>query len=113
MADALRTPDPALSVRALSKDRSLPPRVRKALARADEDGVRMTALLVAKLRFERLVRASPEVEAWADAAPEELAPVFRRYHAKVPESAFFPAAEAELFRQFCARHGVRGQRDAS
>jgi len=60
----------------------------------------LAALLVARLRFERLLRGSPQAEAWFDADPEAFAAAFKRYHAEVPPAAFFPQAEARLFRQW-------------
>jgi hypothetical protein len=90
MAAAMRAEDPVAAVRALHPG-------------ADADGVRMTALLVARLRFERLLRGSPDAEAWFDADPAGFARAFRRYHAEVPPWAFFPAEEAALFLAWQAR----------
>jgi hypothetical protein len=90
LAAAMRAEDPVGAVRALYPD-------------ADADGVHMTALLVARLRFERLVRGSPAAEAWFDRDPADFARAFRRYHADVPPRAFFPADEAELFESWRAR----------
>jgi hypothetical protein len=84
LAAAMRADDPVAAVRALHPG-------------ADADGVQMTALLVARLRFERLLRGSPDAEAWFDRDPADFAGAFRRYHAEVAPSAFFPADEAALF----------------
>jgi hypothetical protein len=81
---ALRARDPVAAVRALHPD-------------VDGDGVRLTALLVARLRFERLLRGSPDAEAWFERDPASFTRAFARYHAEVPPRAFFPAAEAALF----------------
>lgn len=102
VAEALASPDPAAALRKASKDRSLPAELRRALAAAQGDGVRMAALLVARLRFERLLRGSAEAEAWFDADPEGFAATFRRYHAEVPPSAFYPQVEARLFQRWIA-----------
>jgi len=98
VADAMRAADPAAAMRVAARDRRLPAAMRRALAAADADGVRMAALLVARLRFERLLRGSPEAEAWFESDPEGFAEGFRRYHAEVAPAAFDPAGEAGLFR---------------
>jgi hypothetical protein len=100
---AMAAPDPALELHRASRDRRLPAAVRRSLERAPADGVRMAALLVAKLRFERLLRGSPDAEAWFERDPEGFTSAFRRYHAAVPPTAFFPPAEARLFRAWRAR----------
>jgi hypothetical protein len=84
LAAAMRARDPVAAMRAIHPG-------------VDADGVRMTALIVARLRFERLLRGSPEAEASFDRDPAAFAETFRRYHADVPPSAFFPAEEAALF----------------
>ncbi len=85
LAAAMRARDPVAAMRAIHPG-------------VDADGVRMTALLVARLRFERLLRGSPEAEAWFDREPARFARAFARYHAEVPPRAFFPIDEAALFR---------------
>jgi hypothetical protein len=82
LARALRSRDPGRYARRLG---------------ADPDGLRLTALLVTRLRFERLLRGSPEADAWFERDPQGFAATFRRYHEEVPPRAFFPAAEARLF----------------
>ncbi|WP_437622342.1 hypothetical protein [Sorangium sp. So ce1151] len=98
VARAMTAADPVAALRAASADPALPAALRRALRGADEDGVRMSALLVARLRFERLLRGSPEAEAWFDRDPAAFSAAFRRYNAEVPPAAFFPAGEARLFR---------------
>ncbi|WP_437335352.1 hypothetical protein [Sorangium sp. So ce394] len=100
VARAMTAEDPVAALRAAAGDPALPPALRRALIAADEDGVRMSALLVARLRFERLLRGSPEAEAWFDRDPAEFSAAFRRYHAEVPPTAFFPPGEAGLFRRW-------------
>jgi hypothetical protein len=103
VARAMTAADPVASLRRAARDRRLPPGLRKMLLAAGGDGVRIAALLVARLRFERLLRGSPEAEAWFDADAAGFADAFRRYHAEVPPSAFFPPAEALLFAAWRAR----------
>jgi hypothetical protein len=97
MERAMRWPDPVMALEHASEDRSLPLATRRALRRASPDGVRLAALLVGKLRFERLVRGSPDAEAWFERDPASFAEAFRRYHQEVPPTAFFPRAEGRLF----------------
>ena len=66
VARAMTAPDPVEALRGAAEDPALPPALRRALREADEDGIRMAALLVARLRFERLLRGCPEAEAWFD-----------------------------------------------
>jgi hypothetical protein len=68
------------------------------LGAIDEAKLRLTALLVARLRFERLLRGCPEADEWFEGDPEDFADAFRDYHASVPLTAFFPGHEARLFR---------------
>ena len=84
VAAAMRARDPVAAMRALCPG-------------VDADGVRMTALIVARLRFERLLRGSPEAEASFERDPAAFAESFQRYHAEVPPRAFFPADEAALW----------------
>jgi len=97
LARAMTSPDPIAALRAASRDRALPAAVRRRLAAADEDGVRLSALLVARLRFERLMRGSREAEDWYESDAAAFTEAFRRYHSEVPPTAFFPRGEAELF----------------
>jgi hypothetical protein len=100
LCQAMRAADPAAALKQAARDRRLPEALRRALGTCDLDGVRLTALLIAKLRFERLLRASEEAEWLFQRDPASFAELFRRYHAEVPPTAFFPAAEARLFRRF-------------
>jgi hypothetical protein len=102
LARAITAPDPVAALRAASRDRTLPADLRRRLAAADEDGVRLSALLVARLRFERLLRGSRSAEDWYDSDPATFTEAFRRYHASTPPTAFFPQAEAALFAAWLA-----------
>lgn len=98
LASILRAPDPVAALRAARANQpALAP-----LDHIDEDGLRMAALLVLKLRFERLLRGDPEVEAEHERDPEGLARDVRAYHQQTPLRAIFPAAEARLFREWRA-----------
>jgi len=99
-ARALTAADPWRAIKRASRDRRLGAELRARLARADEDGVRIAALLVVRLRFERLLRGSPDAEEWFERDAASFAAAFKRYHASVPPTAFFPREEAELFQKW-------------
>lgn len=101
LAQALRSPEPARAIQRMCADIRLPLGFRKALAGVDADGVRLTAMLVAKLRFELLIQGSDEAAAWFERDAASFADMFRRYHHEVAPIAFFPAEEARLFLAWC------------
>ena len=105
LAAALRSDDPMAVLRAASADAQHPPPLRRAFARAtrSEAGVRMASLLVAKLRFERVMRGSAVASAWFERDGRSFTEAFRRYHAETPLTAIFPAAEAAAFLAYCER----------
>jgi len=98
----VRARDPVAALGRVARDRRLPARFRRLFTSAQPDGVRIAALLVAKLRFERLVRGSAELDAWFERDPRAFTEVFRRYHAAVPLRAFHPRAEAAAFARWRA-----------
>ncbi len=95
LASALRAPDPVSALARATE--GLSPEHAGALARIAPDGLRIAALLVARLRFERLTQGSSLASQWFEDDPAGFAAAFRRYHAEVPASAIFPADEGELF----------------
>jgi hypothetical protein len=99
---AMVSPDPAAIIARGARDRRLPLEVRRRLRAADPDGVRLSALLVARLRFERLLNGSAAAGAWFESDPAAFSAAFRRYHAEVPLTAFFPAGEAAAFEQWAS-----------
>ncbi len=86
-AEALCASDPAAALTALG-------------AVVDEDGARVTGLLVAKLRFERVIQGSRAAAARFHEDPAGFAAAFRRYHAAVAPTALTPAEEAAAFLGF-------------
>ena len=66
-------------------------------ASIDSDGLRMAALLVVKLRFERLVAASSRAKAMFEEDAAAFASTFRRYHQSVRATSPMPADERDLF----------------
>lgn len=65
-----------------------------------EDGVRVAALLVAKLRFQRLTNASPMANEWLAVDPKGFVAAFREYQKSVASGALDPWGEAELFERW-------------
>ena len=76
---------------------TLGPVAQQLLAEAPSDGIRISALLIAKLRFERLLRGSTDANEWFTSDALGFSEAFARYHRDVAPSAFFPPTEAALF----------------
>jgi hypothetical protein len=97
IAGVLRAPNPEVALAELiaGMDPRAPLTAQVAMIRGD--GLRIAALLVARLRFERLVQGSTAAAGWFEADPAGFARAFRRYHAEVAATAHFPAEEAALF----------------
>jgi hypothetical protein len=112
---ALVSADAGRALKKAAGDRPLPRPLRRALETIDEDGVRLAALLMARLRFERLLQGSDAVADWFEQDPADFARAFERYHREVPPTAFFPPGEAKLFTawvrtRFRPRRGARATR---
>jgi hypothetical protein len=103
MARAIVARDPAAALARAARAPGLPRSLRAALAAVDEDGLRMAALLVARLRFERLLRGSAEAERWFEVDPAGFTAAFHDYHHAVAPRAFFPTDEAAAFRRWRRR----------
>ena len=73
-----------------------------AVARIDRDGFRLAALLVARLRFERLMQGSDAAAERFARDPAGFVALFRRYHAAVPAPADGPWSEAAAFARWLA-----------
>jgi hypothetical protein len=91
MSSVLTAPDPIVALDALDAEE------REMLEPIDRDGLRMSALLVARLRFERLMHGSGRAGAWFEFDPRSFAQAFKRYHACVPPLSTFPLDEARAF----------------
>jgi hypothetical protein len=94
--------DPAA---ALAAARVAHPGLERWLATIDPDGLRLTAMLIQKLRFERIVRGDPELAARFEADPPGFTSVFREYLVAQPPTCVFPEEEADRFRRFLDRSG--------
>jgi len=67
---------------------------------ASADGMRLTRLLVEKLRLERLLRGDPELAAAFVRDQAAFVARFRRYCDQVEPTAVFPSEEAAAFAAF-------------
>ncbi len=106
LADILRHPDPAAALREALADQGLSSDLRHMLEAIDPDGLRLSAMLAARLRFERLVQGSRKSATWFRDDAAGFAEAFRRYHADVPPRATFPAGEASQFEAWLRRVSV-------
>jgi hypothetical protein len=79
---------------------ALPVSDRELLEPIDRDGLRMSALLVARLRFERLMHGSQRAGEWFERDPRSFAAAFKRYHAAVAPLSMFPPQEARAFEEW-------------
>jgi len=95
--------DPAAALAAAAEDQSLPAELRDALRAADPDGVRIAALIVVRLRFERTLHGSQVAGEWFERDGAAFATAFKRYHAEVPPSASLPSAEGRAFEAWLER----------
>jgi len=101
LAGVLRARDPVAALATARAERDADPR----LAAVDEGGLRIASLLVAKLRFQRLLSASPEAAAWFERDGRAFADAFRAYHTSVPSEALDPWGEAAAFVRWCTEDG--------
>lgn len=63
-------------------------------------GFKIAALLIAKLRFSRLMQGSRIAPTWFETDPPGFAEEFKRYHAEVPPTDFYPQGEGETFDRY-------------
>ena len=71
------------------------------------DAVRLTGFIVRKLRFERICRGDTRAEAWFERDPAAFVAAFKAYNAELLPTAIFPREEAEAFRAWCVKSGIR------
>ena len=98
LADALRAADPRAEL--ARRAEGLDDELRARVDAIDDDGLRVAALLVAKLRFQRLLNGSREAGAWWQRDEQGFTAAFRAYHRAVAPTAATPRGEAELFAQW-------------
>ncbi len=98
---ALRTADPCASLRdAAERDQRLDAAERAQLRAASDDGLRLTRVLVRKLRLQRLLAGDAEAARACREQPAAFARRFAAYDAAVPPTAPFPSDEAAAWRGF-------------
>ena len=97
LADLLTAPDPVAALR----ERRAAANADPALHAIDEDGLRIAALLVVKLRFQRLTNGSRRASEWFERDPRGFTDAFRAYHQEVPPTALDPWREAAAFEGWC------------
>jgi uncharacterized protein (UPF0276 family) len=107
---ALCGPDPVAALHTAAI--AWPPPLRALADGVDEDGVRMTALLIAKLRFERIVNGSADAARCFRTSPVSFARAFWSYHDSVEPAAHAPWHEARRFRAWCRRAAATTAPDA-
>lgn len=94
LAQALADAAPRLTAAELAALRALVADPRAA------DGMRLSRLVVQKLRLERLLRGDRAAAAAFAADPAAFVARFQRYLAAVPPTAVFPSEEAAAFAAF-------------
>ena len=103
LADLLLAPDPEQALREHRSRAGAP----VELGAIDADGLRLAALLVAKLRFQLLMNASSEANDWFARDGAGFTAAWKRYHHGVPPVALDPWREHDAFAAWCARQGLR------
>lgn len=103
IARALRSPDPVARLRERLADPNLDVEERARLRAVDEDGFRVAALIVAKLRFERLMQGSARVAHGFALDAQAFADAFREYHEQVPMTSPMPWEEGKSFEDWARR----------
>ena len=109
LADVLLAADPVQALRAARARADADP----SLQHIDPDGLRLAALLIVKLRFQRLLNASSMAAQWFEQDPAGFSAAFRRYHTTVPPAHLDPWREAAAFaawRQQCDGTAIPGER---
>ncbi len=99
-ARLLRAARPLDALDAARADAALSPTTRERLEQLDDDGFELSAQLVAKLRFERLIQGSPVSRAWFEEDPRAFTEAFRTYHVTQPCTARFPSEEGAHFERW-------------
>lgn len=97
LSRALLAGDPWKELQVAIEDPGTPASVRETLGQVDEDGLRISGLLVAKLRFERLMNGSRRAAEWFEKDPGDFTETFRCYHSAVAPTEMFPSREARQF----------------
>lgn len=113
LAHVLRAPDPVAALRAQVAALPTVSPLRQALSRIDEDGFRLSALMVARLRFERLLQGFPDAAREFEEDPAGFTNTFSVYHQQVPLRAFSPQHEARLYARWLRKTKLAGGQTTS
>lgn len=105
LAQTLRSPNAVTALRELLADEKYASwRAEFGLDHLTTDdaqaGFKIAALLIAKLRFSRLMQGSRIAPTWFETDPRGFAEEFKRYHADVPPLDFYPQGEGETFDRY-------------
>jgi len=101
LLSSLRDPDPLLCLQeTVGLAHDLSDDERKWLLAIDGDGLRLTRMLVRKLRLQRVVRGDPGAAEFMARDPEGFARCFARYEQEVAPTHVFPKDEATAFRSY-------------
>lgn len=100
---ALCERDPVAAIGRLAGAPACPDGVRAALRTADPDGIRLTGLLITKLRFQRVLNGSGDATRWFLRDGAGFTAAFLAYHRAELPTDHAPAAEARNFRAWCRR----------
>lgn len=104
LAEALCSADPGPALEALRAE----PDFAAPSEHVSEDGFRLAALLVVRLRFERLLNGSRVAgHAWNE-DPRGFTERFKQYHAAVRPCAWTPAEEARQYEAWLSTGGTSG-----
>jgi hypothetical protein len=109
LAAALRSDDPVAFLHAAAERANCDPALRRILLAAckNESGLRMSALITTRLRFERLLQGSQQANDLFSTDSERFAGLFRAYHQAVTPTAHGPRSEAALFAAWARASGVQ------
>lgn len=102
LAEAFCAPDLSAAFAALRSNAEFAP----LFAHASEDGFRIAALLIVRLRFERLLNGSARAADLWNSDPRSFTALFRRYHPSIPATGWSPRDEAALFERWLAPETV-------
>jgi len=105
LAEAFTQRDPLTWLR--EREGDLPEAIASVLPGISDDGARIASILVARLRFERLVQGSRIAGEWYDTDARAFTLAFKRYHAEVPSEVLFPKDEARLYEAWLERQDDR------
>jgi uncharacterized protein (UPF0276 family) len=98
---ALCAADPVAALRGAAC--AWPSSLRRLVDAIDEDGVRVAGLLIAKLRFERIVNGSAEAARFFRTSPASFTTAFWSYHRASAPVHQVPWHEARRFLTWCRR----------